>query len=407
MPLLGLVVSLASVGCYDVGTIGGSLDCTPGQRDCVCDPAQSCQPGLECRADRCVDPQAGPGDEGNTSTDPGQTSAPWPEESTGTQDSSDPTNQEPGPRCDDGLQNGQETDVDCGGADCIPCALGLHCLIARDCRSNQCVAGVCQGEDPECVVDAQCKDDNSCTLDRCVANTCQHTQAPDGSACDDQSACTVGDVCRAGDCKGEDAILLRENFDRSNGFGGWSFEHYTAEASPRSTWEIGRAKSSSCGADGGFGDDPGLDHSERHRNRVLGSDVGGCHHHGFAPGWDCAWTPYVDLSNIEVEMEFSFWRHLHAPGWTPGAKGTGVRHKVAYRLKGNHGDTVLDAMESAAGYNDADWLRQSYAFKRPPKDGPQEVSLGVCYQRSGKVSRFAGWSIDDVLIRPKGCDEGL
>ena len=46
----------------------------------------------------------------------------------------------------DGVENGGETDVDCGGASsstsdgAMPCAVGLHCLVGADCTSD-----VCQG----------------------------------------------------------------------------------------------------------------------------------------------------------------------------------------------------------------------------------------------------------------------
>lgn len=35
--------------------------------------------------------------------------------------------------CDDGLMYGAETDVDCGGLDCDPCAMGMHCDVNSDC----------------------------------------------------------------------------------------------------------------------------------------------------------------------------------------------------------------------------------------------------------------------------------
>ena len=35
--------------------------------------------------------------------------------------------------CIDGVQNVSETDVDCGGASCAPCADGLMCVLAADC----------------------------------------------------------------------------------------------------------------------------------------------------------------------------------------------------------------------------------------------------------------------------------
>ena len=46
--------------------------------------------------------------------------------------------------CLDGLLNANETDIDCGGPDCAPCATGLVCLIDTDCQSGSCVGNVCQ-----------------------------------------------------------------------------------------------------------------------------------------------------------------------------------------------------------------------------------------------------------------------
>jgi hypothetical protein len=49
--------------------------------------------------------------------------------------------------CRDGLQNGDESDVDCGGI-CTTCADGLSCLTERDCASGVCTQLVCQA--PAC-----------------------------------------------------------------------------------------------------------------------------------------------------------------------------------------------------------------------------------------------------------------
>jgi hypothetical protein len=46
--------------------------------------------------------------------------------------------------CVDGVKNGTETDVDCGGLDCAKCALGKICLVATDCASSVCSGGKCQ-----------------------------------------------------------------------------------------------------------------------------------------------------------------------------------------------------------------------------------------------------------------------
>lgn len=47
-----------------------------------------------------------------------------------------------GPSCSDGVQNNDETDVDCGGS-CVDCANGLMCSDLTDCASGVCTDGVC------------------------------------------------------------------------------------------------------------------------------------------------------------------------------------------------------------------------------------------------------------------------
>ena len=42
--------------------------------------------------------------------------------------------------CTDGLKNGQETDLDCGGPFCLTCTSGKVCLIGKDCASTTCAA---------------------------------------------------------------------------------------------------------------------------------------------------------------------------------------------------------------------------------------------------------------------------
>jgi alpha-tubulin suppressor-like RCC1 family protein len=44
--------------------------------------------------------------------------------------------------CTDGVESGNETDVDCGGS-CEPCDNGKHCLAGSDCQSGNCEAGTC------------------------------------------------------------------------------------------------------------------------------------------------------------------------------------------------------------------------------------------------------------------------
>jgi len=43
--------------------------------------------------------------------------------------------------CNDGINNGKETDIDCGGGDCPGCKAGSACLQNTDCQSNNCDGG--------------------------------------------------------------------------------------------------------------------------------------------------------------------------------------------------------------------------------------------------------------------------
>ena len=52
--------------------------------------------------------------------------------------------------CSDGKQNGNETDVDCGGTECGRCAKDKACRDDNDCESMNCQSGHCVGEKAEC-----------------------------------------------------------------------------------------------------------------------------------------------------------------------------------------------------------------------------------------------------------------
>jgi hypothetical protein len=49
----------------------------------------------------------------------------------------------PAPTCTDGIKNGGETGVDCGGPACAPCANGGGCAQNSDCQSGDCQGGAC------------------------------------------------------------------------------------------------------------------------------------------------------------------------------------------------------------------------------------------------------------------------
>ena len=47
------------------------------------------------------------------------------------------------PSCTDGVKNGGETDLDCGGSDCGPCVIGKACAKNADCASAACEMNKC------------------------------------------------------------------------------------------------------------------------------------------------------------------------------------------------------------------------------------------------------------------------
>jgi hypothetical protein len=50
---------------------------------------------------------------------------------------------DPVEQCTDGEKNGFETDTDCGGPACDPCATGDACATATDCAESMCTDGTC------------------------------------------------------------------------------------------------------------------------------------------------------------------------------------------------------------------------------------------------------------------------
>lgn len=90
--------------------------------------------------------------------------------------------------CDDGVKNGDETAVDCGGT-CGPCGVGKACASAGDCQGGHCSDGVC--------CSAACDG-------ACVACSGAKTGAPDGTCApvkadtDPDSECEATDPASCG-----------------------------------------------------------------------------------------------------------------------------------------------------------------------------------------------------------------
>lgn len=90
------------------------------------------------------------------------------------------------PSCTDRVENGDESDVDCGGGDCPRCLLGQRCVVPSDCEQPT------EGSSATVV----CNDEDKCAI-QCARGTADCNQsALDGCEIDTQ---TDGDNCGACD----------------------------------------------------------------------------------------------------------------------------------------------------------------------------------------------------------------
>lgn len=93
--------------------------------------------------------------------------------------------------CGDGVKNGFETDIDCGGGDCVNgCGAGKTCVVDADCRGGLCVEGKCA---PTCIDEEK----NADETDADCGGSCP--PCGDGRACAFDGDC-LDDVCASGLC---------------------------------------------------------------------------------------------------------------------------------------------------------------------------------------------------------------
>ncbi|MEM7156759.1 MAG: hypothetical protein AAF799_28175 [Myxococcota bacterium] len=142
--------------------------------------------------------------------------------------------------CNDGVQNGDETDVDCGGSCQDKCGGGEGCMDADDCQSNACAGngtceepgdcnnGVMDGSETDvdcggpqcdgCDDGDDCLEDGDCIsqacdsrTDTCIAPSCRDGEVnggetdvdcggPCGATCEPGEGCVVGGDCLSMGC---------------------------------------------------------------------------------------------------------------------------------------------------------------------------------------------------------------
>jgi hypothetical protein len=101
--------------------------------------------------------------------------------------------------CNDGILNGQETDVDCGGPICPRCSDGKRCLSGSDCQSGFCVQNICA---PAAGCNDGIKDGQESDVD-CGGPVCRPCGI--GMACVTDYDCDCLSGCALGHC----AVLNR------------------------------------------------------------------------------------------------------------------------------------------------------------------------------------------------------
>lgn len=138
--------------------------------------------------------------------------------------------------CNNALQDGLETDVDCGGP-CPACKAGKGCNLPSDCTSNVCGSNVCQGgatcsnnqKDPDetdldcggaclpCALGKTCKTQDDCVSSSCVGGLCKEASCSDSAKnqgesdvdcggpcpkCGNGKSCGAGTDCQSMECAG-------------------------------------------------------------------------------------------------------------------------------------------------------------------------------------------------------------
>jgi hypothetical protein len=99
---------------------------------------------------------------------------------------------EAGVSCSDGVKDGSETDVDCGGSCPDACVTGKTCTVAGDCTTDVCTAGVCAAPAASC--SDGIKDNGESDVD-CGGASCP--------TCADGKSCTAGTDCADGVCSAD------------------------------------------------------------------------------------------------------------------------------------------------------------------------------------------------------------
>ncbi|CAF3977923.1 unnamed protein product [Adineta steineri] len=116
--------------------------------------------------------------------------------------------------CFDGLMNGDETDIDCGGS-CLTCAVGKNCTLTKDCDNLQCTNDICasaacndtikNNEETDvdcgglncssCGTGKACSGAGDCVSKSCAFDICKDKTCSDGIMNGDETDIDCGGSC--------------------------------------------------------------------------------------------------------------------------------------------------------------------------------------------------------------------
>jgi len=134
------------------------------------------------------------------------------------------------PSCNDGVKNGNETDVDCGGNSCNPCVFNRACIKSLDCVSKNC--------NGKCLESDTCKNekrDGAETDVDCGGGACNKL-CDEGKKCNTNLDCSATLECKGNICKQGSSSVLPTNGGSSSGRGG---SNTTSSRSPQDEEDVG------------------------------------------------------------------------------------------------------------------------------------------------------------------------
>jgi hypothetical protein len=334
--------------------------------------------------------------------------------------------------CGDGAWNGDESDVDCGGA-CPPCGPGAMCRDAVDCLGGACVQGFCGA--PQCVGDDDCAFDggpSGCLSGRCEGGLCVGAPIREGEFCEDLDPCTTGEVCAQGSCVGKTVDCSVYDGPCRVGFcnpqsgncavefaaegepcdddcsvgafcsvgecvggqplpgppllrefqmpGGWTFD---------SPWAFGPAAASMCAEAGA--DDPALDHSPGQDESLAGVEIGDCVPAKVIDGPACLTSPPLQAALFPEGLWLRYWSVLSV-GEPPMSASVEVFDGMTWQ-----------PLEVHLGFSaEKEWTEHLLDLTPFMSEALQ---VRFCYATGEVVPSppVGGWSVDDVTVGPPSC----